>query len=149
VQHFDGDYVEWVLERLGRAPGQSADRGAPASVAAVMAHLRVSVERSMGRIPQEPFRGSWFSVHVLGPLALGGLVPLPGDGERPEDPSGGQEGREGETAALKAVLEEYLALVQADELPPTTHPLYGPLDVAGWERFHLRHFEHHLARLGV
>lgn len=144
MQHFDGDYVEWVLERMGRAPRPSTGEVCPA---AVMAHLRHSVERSLGRVPREPFRGTWFSVRVLGPLVLGGWLPFPEDDAVIPLLSDGA--MEGETAALKAVLEEYLALVQADELPPGTHPLYGPLDVAGWERFHLRHFEHHLSRLGV
>lgn len=145
MQHFDGDYVEWVLERVSRVPRRpAAGEGSPA---AVMTHLRHSVERSLGRVPPEPFRGTWFSVHVLGPLVLGGWLPFPeGDAVVPPLSDAGMEGA---AAALKAVLEEYLALVQADELPPATHPLYGPLDVAGWERFHLRHFEHHLSRLGV
>ena len=145
MQHFDGDYVEWVLERISRTPRRRS--GGEVSPAAVMAHLRRSVERSLGRVPPEPFRGTWFSVHVLGPLVLGGWLPFSEEGDAmPPLPDAAVEG---ETAALKAVLEEYLALVQADELPPGTHPLYGPLDVAGWERFHLRHFEHHLSRLGV
>lgn len=145
MQHFDGDYVEWVLERIGRAPRRSST--GEVSPAAVMAHLRHSMERSLGRVPPEPFRGTWFSMHVLGPLVLGGWLPFPEDGVGM--PPLSDAAMERETAALKAVLEEYLALVQADELPTGTHPLYGPLDVAGWERFHLRHFEHHLSRLGV
>ena len=145
MQHFDGDYVEWVLERIGRALRRSLT--GEVSPAAVMAHLRHSMERSLGRVPPEPFRGTWFSMHVLGPLVLGGWLPFPEDGVAM--PPLSDAAMERETAALKAVLEEYLALVQADELPTGTHPLYGPLDVAGWERFHLRHFEHHLSRLGV
>ena len=54
-----------------------------------------------------------------------------------------------DTETLHAVLETYLELVQAGELVPRAHPVFGDIGVDGWANLHIAHFEHHLKQFGV
>lgn len=105
----------------------------------------------MGRSARVPYAGNWVMSNVVGPLALRGWLPLNATAGLPASlRAQGIEGREpGDLETLHALLEEYLALVQADELTPAPHPRFGHLGIDGWDRLHVRHFEHHLRQFGA
>lgn len=114
----------------------------------LVGHLIGAVRFSMGRLGTMPDRGTWLTKRVLKPLILNGVVRIPKNVKMrgaARQPQGVMEDLE----TLHAVLEEYLQLVQADELTPPPHPLFGDLGVDGWAKMHLRHFEHHLRQFGV
>ncbi len=86
---------------------------------------------------------------VAGPLILQGLLPIPKNVRAPRRavPTSGIHLQD-DLETLQALLEEYLQLVQADELTCPPHPLFGDIGVDGWARFHVVHFEHHLRQFG-
>ena len=148
VRHFDNDYVRDVVARLTRLAPDARPRWGPMTPAAMIMHLVGSVKYSMGRLPGSVVKRSPFAARVVRPLLLGGWLPMPRniDVER--------QGLSTFTAAgdvetLHAVLEEYLGLVQAGELAPPPHPIFGELSVDEWARLHYIHFEHHLRQFGV
>ena len=151
MRHLDADYVADLMARLRRIPPDARPRWGDLTRDALIRHLIWTVRHSMGRSRKVPFTGTWLSCRIVRPLFLWGLLPIPRDaalshrlqarGVRLEDP--------GDLETLHALLEEYLGLVQADELQPAPHPLLGELGIDGWDRLHVRHFEQHCRQFGV
>ncbi len=151
MEHMDTDYVERVVARLGRIAPDAVPLWGVLRRDTLIEHLVWVVLHSMGRSAQMPFCGNWFTVHVLGPLFMVGLLPIPRNIQIPRRlRERGVTMREpGDLDTLRRLLEEYLNLVQADELSPAPHPLFGDVGIDGWDRIHVVHFEHHLRQFGV
>ena len=151
MEHLDTDYVERLVARLERIAPDAVPRWGVLRRDTLMEHLVWVVRHSMGRSTQMPFSGNWLSVHLLGPLFLRGLIPIPKNLKVPRRlAKQGVTLREpGDLDTLRRLLEEYLNLVQADELHPAPHPFFGDVGVDGWDQIHVRHFEHHLLQFGV
>jgi hypothetical protein len=151
MQHLDGVYVEQLMARLGRLRADAVPRWGRLRGDTLIEHLIWIVRHSMGRSRKVPFVGNWLTVRVIGPLAVRGWIPTPHNLQLPRSlRAQGIELREpGDLETLHALLEEYLNLVQADELRPGLHPLFGDLGVDGWDRVHVLHFEYHLRQFGV
>ncbi len=151
MRHLDADFVEEIIERLGKIPEDGVPAWGELRRDSLMEHLIWAVRHSMGRSGQMPFIGNWFSTHILRRLYLGGLMPTPKNLRFPGHfAAQGITLREhGDLETLHALLEEYLNLVQADELIPAPHPFFGDLGVDGWDRMHVRHFGHHLRQFQV
>ncbi len=130
---------------MNRAQWGTLDR------AGLVEHLIWAVRHSMGRSRQVPCSGGWLTRRLVGPLLLHGLIRIPRNVALPAHLRGQEiTAREpGSLDTLEALCGEYLALVQADELNPASHPIFGPLDVDGWDRMHVLHFEHHCRQFGV
>ncbi len=151
MQHLDSDYAERLLRRLGRIPADAAPKWGRLRKDTLIEHLIWVLLHSMGRSPQMTFTGNWLTTRILGPAILGGWLPIPKNLPIPAKlAAAGVTLREpGGMDTLRELLEEYLNLVQADELAPAPHPLFGDIGVDGWDRLHVRHFEHHLRQFGV
>jgi len=151
MQHLDADYVDDLIRRLSRIPADAIPRWGDLRGTTLTEHLIWAVRHSMGRSKQMPFFGNWFTCRVIGPLALLGLLPIPKNLKLPAHiMAQGITGRErGDLETLHALLEEYLNLVQADELVPAPHPFFGDIGIDGWDRVHIRHFNHHLRQFGA
>jgi len=151
MHHFDGDYVEEVVDRLARIKRDAVPHWGHLRRDSLIEHLIWSMRHSMGRSRTIPCFGNCLSRYVWRPLIFAGALSLPKNMALP--PHLAQQGlvsREpGDLETLQAILEEYLTLVQADELHPAPHPAYGRLDIDGWDRFHVLHFEHHLRQFGT
>ena len=95
--------------------------------------------------------GNWVTKRVVKPLILGGVLRMPKNLRLPARIAArGVTLREpGDLETLHALLEEYVSLVQADELRPAEHPAFGPMSVDDWDRLHVLHFEHHLRQFGL
>lgn len=115
----------------------------------MIGHLVFWVKYSMGRGPEYPFAGNWFTVSVIGPLMLNGWLRIPRDlkGLQTNPPIPQPEPADTET--LHAVLETYLELVQTGDIGPRKHPAFGDIGIDGWAKMHVLHFEHHLKQFGV
>ena len=151
MHHFDGDYVEEVVERLGGIKRDAIPRWGLLRRDSMIEHLIWSLRHSMGRSRTIPFFGNCFTRCIKRPLVLAGVLPITAAMHLPEHlRDQGLTAREpGDLETLQAILEEYLTLVQADVLKPAPHPTFGRMDIDGWDRFHVLHFEHHLRQFGT
>jgi len=146
MQHFDSDYGEQLIERIRQIPEDATPLWGKMHRKDLIEHFIWVLHHAMGRSTQVPDFSNWFSRSVLKWLAMSGFLPIPKNLQLPTQlTSRGVTSQEpGDLEDLQAIIEEYLHLVQADELEPAPHPLFGPLDVDGWDKLHVRHFEHHL-----
>jgi len=151
MEHLDTDYVERLVARLGRIAPDTVPRWGKLRRDTLVEHLVWVVRHSMGRSKQMPFYGNWFTVHILGPIVLRGFIPIPKNIQIPKKlrEKGVTMREPGNLDTLRRLLEEYLNLVQADELLPAPHPVFGDVGIDGWDRIHVMHFEHHLRQFGV
>lgn len=149
MRSLDHDLIPELMARLRAIPEDAAPRWGKMSRTEMIAHLVNVVRYSMGRAGAQPVRGSWIVRHVAGPLILRGVLPIPRNVRvQRRAPTTFPPHAHDDLETLQALLEEYLQLVQADELSCPPHPLFGDLGVDGWARFHLVHFEHHLRQFG-
>lgn len=139
---FDHDYVEDLIARLSSIPADAKPAWGTLDRDRLIAHLITTVRYSMGRLGTLPDRGNWFTKRILAPLIINGIVPIKKNVKVPGATPRATSRDDLET--LHALLEEYLQLVQADELTPPPHPFFGDLGVDGWAKMHLAHFKHHL-----
>lgn len=147
MQSFDHDYVEKLIDRLsalGRAPSR---KRTPFTVDALAEHLSETLRYSMGRGPCLIDRSTWFSRTIRKPLVLSGILPVAEVIDHRVTTLAARSRWDGTAIeTLHAQLEEYLGLVQADELEPAPHPELGPFGIDDWARWHMVHFEYHLRR---
>lgn len=150
-RHLDADYVNDVMARLKRIPADAKPKWGTLDRQGLVEHFIWVIRHSMGRSTTVPFVGNWLSKTLGRALILNGIVPIPKNIQFPGWlRKTGFNGREpGDEETLHALLEEYLNLVQADELTPGIHPAFGDIGVDGWDRLHVRHFEHHFRQFGV
>jgi oxepin-CoA hydrolase/3-oxo-5,6-dehydrosuberyl-CoA semialdehyde dehydrogenase len=151
MQHFDSDYLEHAMTRLEAIPEDAIPAWGSMGKQDLVEHLVWAVRHSMVRSRQVPFFGNWFTCRVIGPLFLRGYLPIPRNLKLPRrlTVQGITAKEPGDIETLHALLEEYLNLVQADELKPAPHPAFGDIGLDGWDCMHVRHFEHHLRQFGV
>jgi hypothetical protein len=151
MQHFDSDFAQRAIVRLRRVAPDATPQWGKLRGETLISHLIWALKHSMGRSTKVPFMGSWLTTRVFGPLIIRGIVRIPKNVTVPQSfADHGLELQEpGDIETLQALVEEYLALVQADELKPGVHPAFGEIGVDGWDRIHVYHFEHHLRQFGV
>jgi hypothetical protein len=151
MDHFDADYTREVIKRLERISPEAVPQWGQLRRDTLIEHLIWAIMHSLGRSKKVPYFGNWFTVNVVAPLVLRGWVPIVKNLHLPNGlVKQGIAAREpGDLAVLRGLMEEYINLVQADELQPGTHPFFGNIGVDGWDCIHVQHFEHHLRQFGV
>lgn len=150
MRSLDHDYLPKLFARIRSIPGDATPAWGRMTPSEMVAHLVATVRYSMGRSGTLPIRGTWLTRRVYGPLLLRGVVKLPKNIRAPRlGPKGARPHVQDDFETLQALLEEYLQLVQADELACAPHPYLGHIGVDGWARFHVIHFEHHLRQFRV
>lgn len=147
--HFDHDFVVEVIGRFQRVKSDAKPRWGALTADRMVAHLIDSVRYSMGKAGNLPDRSNWFTRRVLGPLILRGIVRIPRNVKGSTLDGFSTPAAQADVETLHAVLEDYLSLVQAGELEPKPHPVFGAIGVDGWARLHVLHFEHHLRQFGA
>jgi oxepin-CoA hydrolase/3-oxo-5,6-dehydrosuberyl-CoA semialdehyde dehydrogenase len=148
VRPFDHDFVEEVVRRVSRLRPDTKPAWGAMTPPEMIGHLIESIQYSMGRGPNFAIETNWFKRRLLAPLVLNGILKIPKNIKAPRPPDAGPIPA-GDVETLHAVLEDYLALAQADELTPAPHPAFGVIGVDGWAKMHVHHFEHHLTQFGV
>lgn len=146
MKHFDQQYAADVIRRLAAIRPESKPQWGRMTRAELIQHLGDSVRYSMGRAGVVQDQSNWLMQYIAGPLILNGIVPLPKNIKRPEAP---MRPAQDDIETLQALLEEYLGLVQAGELEPPRHPVFGNIGVDDWAKMHAVHFEHHLRQFGA
>ncbi len=144
VQPFDHDYAESLLLRVGRIPADAKPAWGTLTRDGLVAHLADALRYAMRRSPALPFSGNWFSTHIIGPLIINGIAPMPKNVKGVRLPSAPCD-----IEGLHALLDEYLHRVQSGDLNPPLHPFFGDIGVDKWAKLHVVHFEHHLRQFGV
>jgi oxepin-CoA hydrolase/3-oxo-5,6-dehydrosuberyl-CoA semialdehyde dehydrogenase len=150
MRHLDHDYVTELIQRIERIPPDAKPAWGSMTPDALVRHLLATVKYSMGHTGKGEVTGPWYFRAVVGPLIFNGIIPIPRNVPLPERTIKAQQAQEhADVETLHAVLEEYLNLVQAGELSPEPHPYFGHIGVDGWDKMHVRHFEHHLKQFGA
>lgn len=144
---FDHDYVAEVVRRLGQLGPDAQPSWGSFTRADLVRHLAAAIRFSMGKGRPVEDRSTWWRRNVVAPLIMRGVLRLPRNVTFPQMNAAVREQDDLET--LHALLEDYLNLVQADELRPAIHPHFGDIGVDGWARLHVVHFEHHLRQFRV
>ena len=142
MQHFDSDYADQIIERLRRIPRDSAPAWGSLCFDTLIEHFIWTLHHALGRSRRVPDCSTWFLRRVVKPLVLRGYIAIPKNIALPAQLA--QQGitlcDAGDIETLAALLEEYLNLVQADDLAPAPHPFLGPLSIDDWDRIHVLHF---------
>lgn len=147
IREFDRDFAEEIIERLKALPPDRAPLWGKMKAAELVPHLTQSMLYSMGRRGTRPFVGNWFTRRVIGPLVLGGWVPILKNVQL--GPAAAPDTAHFSLDDLQAVLTEYLSAVETGALQPEPHQMFGDIGVDGWARMHAQHFEHHFKQFGL
>jgi hypothetical protein len=143
--------LEALIARLDELTSDSERRWGVMSVQHMVEHLAITLALSNGKI-QVPLRTP--EAELPAPLAhLWSDKPIP-KGVRAvaaiNEPLPLRFANLDEARA--AVQRQYAGLapffVQNPDARPI-HPVYGPLDLDGWIRFHVKHFEHHYRQFSL
>ncbi len=148
MRAFDHDYVNELVARLGALRRDAKPAWGAMTPEQMVGHLIETVRYVMGREPDVPFIGNWFTRTLLAPLILNGIIPIPKNVKAPR-PNSEAPLPTGDVETLHATLEDYLSLAQTGDLHPSHHPVFGDIGVDGWAKMHVRHFEHHLKQFGL
>ena len=155
MDHFDSNYAQQLIERIKQIPEDAVPLWGVMKRKELIEHFIWSLQHIMGRSTRVPDFGTWFSRAILKKLIINGIVPIPKNATLP--PQLAERGvvakEPGDLETFHAIVEEYLQLVQADELVPAPHfaqidPFFGPLTIDEWDKLAIKHFEHHLKQLG-
>ncbi len=151
MQHFDSDYGSNIITRISHILEDRRPRWGTMTRNDLLAHFIWILRHAMGRSTRIPDCSTWRLRTLVKPLVLRGLLPMPRNMHLPPQltANGLTLLESGDIETLQAIIEEYLQLVQADELDPAPHPFFGPLDVDEWDKLHVRHFEYHLRQFDV
>jgi uncharacterized protein DUF1569 len=148
--HFDHDYVDEIIERLGKLAPDTKPEWGSMTPEDLLRHLNSVFRYGLGQGPDLPDRSNWKRRNIIRPLLLYGIVKIPRNVPLPRQAREAVlKGPAVELETLHATLKEYLSAAETGALKPRRHPLLGDLGVDGWARFHYRHCEHHLGQFGV
>jgi len=147
---FDAHERARFLERLGKLrPDQRPAFGA-LTPAGMVAHLTKSIEGSLGDFRVKP-QGSRFTRSYFFRLMALYVVPFPrGRVKMPKvlTPDTTLTPAE-ELPILAAALDRFARELAARPDRVMPHPVFGPLTLTLWAKFHRKHFEHHCSQFGV
>jgi hypothetical protein len=147
---FDARQRATFLQRLGRLqPGQRPAFG-ELTPAGMIAHLTKSIEGSLGDFKIEP-QSTVFTRSLFFRLLVLYIVPFPkGRIKVPKflTPDTVHTPAE-ELPALQAILARFERERAAEPDRRVEHPVFGPLTLNTWAKFHRKHFEHHCRQFGI
>lgn len=119
------------------------------SAVQMVAHLRRSIEISLGEVPVEDkstlwtrtvFR--WFAINYLewpkGKIQAPPVF-LPADAEDFDE----------EVKRLKDAIERFMAARTNAPDMVEVHPMFGPMNIAAFAKLHGKHMDHHFTQFGV
>ena len=144
-------FAEEIIKKLERVDPGAKPIWGKMTAPQMIGHLRKVLQYTMGEGPSMPFRGNWFSRHVLRHLIVHQVVAMPKNVRLPR-PKGMKDmppPAEATTGELLETLHEYLERHQRQELPSRVHPFFGELGPEAWNKLHVAHFKHHLKQFGV
>lgn len=146
----DAALAEKIVSRMSTLSEDTRPQWGKMTPAQMRGHLRMVVEYTMGNGKEIPFKGNWKSRMIFRPLILNGIVPIPHNIKVPRQKDGSEVPTPDATVEeLQSTLKRYVEAVAAGKLSPRTHPFFGLLSAAEWQKFHAAHFKHHMTQFGV
>lgn len=147
VREFDRDFADEIIQRLKALPPDRAPLWGKMRATELVPHLTSAMLYSMGRRGTRPFKGNWLTRRIIGPLVLGGWIPILKNVNL--GPAAAPDAMHYSIADLQAVLTDYLAAVETGALKTEPHQMFGDIGIDGWARMHVRHFEHHFKQFDL
>lgn len=147
IRDFDRDYAEEIVRRLKALPPDRKPNWGKMAATDLVPHLTNTMLYTMGRRDKRPFIGNWATKRILGPLVLGGWIPVLKNIQA--GPAAPPDATHFTLEDLQAALQDYMSAVETGALHPEPHPLFGEIGVDGWARMHVRHFEHHFKQFSL
>lgn len=137
-------------ERLQALTPETERRWGSLTPIGLLAHLRRSIEVSLGEVAVEDQSTllsrtlvRWLAIHLMRSWPRGKIkvpevfIPAP------------EEDFEKERAHLLDAIERFVEAQAADPARRTRHPVLGEFTLQGWGHVHGRHFRHHFEQFGV
>lgn len=150
MQTVDEGYARNAIERLRVLPLDRQPQWGKMSVLQLFGHLTEVLRYAMGEGPDMPYKGTWMTSRVFGPLVLIGLVKIPRNVALPSET--GPEPPpvpEGDLDTLESTFAEFIRRGNAGELGARVHPFFGVLSARKWRAFNVVHTHHHLTQFGA
>lgn len=112
-------------------------------------HLIMILRYTMGQGDDMPCRGNWMMQNVFKHVIVNGWREIPRNVKLPKNKSGKKlTPRDATNEELAAALSAFLDAFEEGKLGVRTHPFFGPLTPAQWQKFHHAHCMHHLKQFG-
>ncbi len=143
-------YAEEAARRLAALQPDAKPKWGKMTVPQLYGHLTAAVLYSMGEGNAMRVRGKAATRFVFRPLILNGWykiprnIQLPRPKDKPAPPMA-----EGTLEELSAAMTRFVEAADNGKSPSHPHPFLGDIGIKGWQKFHYRHFEHHLEQFGV
>jgi len=137
------------LGRIAKVQPDSPRQWGELDPAGMMAHLRRSIEISLGEVEVEDI--SNFLMRTVGKISFLYLLPWPkGKIKAPSQFTPPPEGDlESERARLSEAMDRFLEDLRNNPARRTRNPAMGMLTLRTWSRVHGLHFDHHLRQFGA
>jgi hypothetical protein len=148
---FDVTFGETVKTRFRDVAQDAQPAWGSLSRDQVQGHLSKVVLYTLGEGPEMPFRGNFKTRHIFRRVILFGLKEIPHNIKvpRPEGVTKEQFFPAATLEEFSETIDRYLTGVEQGGLPARTHPYFGVLSAATWQRFHRLHFIHHMKQFGI
>lgn len=145
---FTRDSAHHYFERLRKVHHDRPPLWGTMQPPAMMAHLRRSIELSLGEYPVEN-QSNFITRSALLRWIAFGPIPFPKGARAPVyfHPST-LEDFESERSSLLAALERFLDAHEKDPDRREVSQIFGPMPLRYWSRIHGKHMDHHLRQFG-
>jgi hypothetical protein len=144
--------IETIKNRLGNLTSDSPAEFGIMTPQHMVEHLTLTVKLSYGRVKIPEFLPNEKQLAQKHALLFTDIT-FPRGVKAPGLPDQLLELRypdlESAKSELLASLKAYETYLTENPKSETFHPRFGPLNFEEWERFHTKHFEHHLGQFGV
>ena len=113
----------------------------------LFAHLKTAVAYSLGKEEETPSEGGFLGRHIVGPLLLNEILPMPKNVKAPKMYDAAMP-----SATLDEFMEEleaFLGAYESNTLPDIAHPYFGAFGAEGWAKLHVLHVKHHSKQFGL
>lgn len=151
MQIFDDAFSREVTTRIGSLPEDVTPHWGKMNRGQLIGHLNSVVQYTTGAGPELPFKGNAKTRYIFRYIVMWGLKEIPHNVPVPRIKGVSKEQLfvELPLETLETSMAAYLARAAQGDLPARTHPYFGTLSGAQWQRFHRLHFIHHLKQFGV
>ena len=144
TMNFDDTFVADTTRRLEDLPADKKPLWGLLTAPGLLGHLTEAVRYSLGLQGDIPQHDTFVSRNIIRPLILNGVIPIPKGVMGVELPF-----ETGDLETLKLAMSELVDALEQKKSVNKPHPLFGPLTVNQWERFHVLHFQHHLKQFDL
>lgn len=141
---FNSEFIDQIITRLQSLPLDRSPLWGSLTAPGVLGHLTESLRYSLGHEGDMPSRATFVTIRIVKPLILGGVLKFPKGVKGVALPF-----ETGDVGTLRATMEEFRDTLESGSKQPKPHPIFGPLTLDEWARFHVLHFKHHMTQFNI